>query len=453
MKLFGTNGVRGIVNESMTPEIAMKLAQSLATYMNGEGTVVVGNDTRISGRMLKSAVISGLLSSGMKVTDLGCVPTPALQNYVKKSKEASAGIIVTASHNPREYNGIKLISEDGTEFSRENESAVEDIYFKGEFLKASWENTGNYKKELNANEMYVNDIVSLVDSELIKSCNFKVAIDTGCGAGSLTLPLLLKKLGCKTISINAQPDGTFPWRNPEPVESSLTELSKIVSTSQCDLGIAHDGDADRTVFLDENGKFLDEDLMLAAVGKFILKETKGPIVTPVSSSSMMGDIAKEAGVDIYWTRVGSIDVAYKMKEVDAVYGGEGNGGLIFPKHQFCRDGGMTAAVVLDIIAKNKMKVSKFRDAVSSYVNIKIKENIVDPKKVVEKIQKEISLSDGMLDINKTDGVKITCEKGWILIRPSGTEEIVRITAEAKNKTDAEKLIEIGKNILRKAVTD
>lgn len=454
MKLFGTNGVRGIVNETMTPTMAMELALSLGTFLNGKGTVVVGNDTRISGEMLRSAVISGLLSTGLKVIDVGTVPTPALQNYVKHTKETDAGLIVTASHNPREYNGIKLISGDGIEFSREHEAEVEKIYFQKKFIKAPWSETGKYVRENNCNEMYIDKIVSLVDADRIRSCRFSVATDTGCGAGSLTLPLLLKKLGCKTISINAQPDGTFPWRNPEPTEEALKELSELVRLGKCDIGVAHDGDADRAVFTDENGLFLNEDLMLAAVGWFVLEETKGPVVTPVSSSLMIQDVAKKAGVDFYTTRVGSIDVAYKMKEINAVYGGEGNGGLIFPNHQICRDGAMSVAVVLDILARNRtegMKSSDFRKVVPSYVNIKIKEHVSQPKEVVEKLKKSLKKDNKIKDIDKTDGIKLKLENGWILIRPSGTEELIRITAEAKTQKEAEDMICYGRKILKEVI--
>lgn len=466
MALFGTNGVRGIANRELTPELGLRLSTSLGTFLNGKGTVVVGRDTRLAGEMIKSSVIAGLLSTGVKVIDVGIVPTPSLQNYVKNREDAAAGVIVTASHNPREYIGIKIIASDGTEFSRTDEKKVEEIYESGKFLSADWRETGKYETDPNCNEIYISDVLSKVDVEAIRACRFKVVTDTGCGAGSLTLPVLLQRLGCSVITINAQPDGTFPWRNPEPVEEALTEMSALIRHGGCDLGIAHDGDADRAVFMDENGDFLGEDLMLSAVGKYILAEKKGPIVTPVSSSKMFADLAEEAGVPLYWTAVGSIDVAYKMKEVGAVYGGEGNGGLIFPEHQVCRDGAMSAAKVLDILAKNKcretgapMKASDFRKAVHPYVNLKIKKHIPEPKKAVAALRDDILAGRGdvipgkeiggsVIDtIDTIDGAKIWTKTGWILIRPSGTEALVRITAEAGTEENARKLLDAGSSLL------
>ena len=196
------------------------------------------------------------------------------------------------------------------------------------------------------NEYYIRNIINSVNAETIRSRRFKVVADTGCGAGSLTLPFLLRDLGCQVLTLGAQPDGTFPWRNPEPhLKPNRTYLVKMTGA---DLGVAHDGDADRIVFIDENGQFINDEVLLAMMAKYMLGHEKGPLVTPVSSSQRMVDIAKDAGVELYWTAVGSSNVARKMMEVNAVFGGEGNGGLIFPKHQYCRDGAMACAKVLEI---------------------------------------------------------------------------------------------------------
>jgi len=227
LALFGTNGVRGIVNTEMTPDLALNLARSLATFLfekkqntDSESDpirIAIGTDTRISGMMLKNAAVSGALSSGAIVTDVGIVPTPSLQYYVKNNPEIDAGIIITASHNPREYNGIKIIAEDGTEFSRENEKRVEEILNSGKFIFADWSKTGNLHYESGCNENYLAGIIGRIDKTAVKKRKFKVATDTGCGAGSLTLPELMTRLGCKVLALGAQPDGTFPWRNPEPL--------------------------------------------------------------------------------------------------------------------------------------------------------------------------------------------------------------------------------------------
>jgi len=435
MAFFGTNGVRGIANEYITPQLAVDVAKSLGTYMGSKGTIAIGRDTRMSGEMLKSAAIAGALSAGLTVIDLGTAPVPAVQYYVRD--HADAGIMITASHNPREYNGIKLIAGDGSEFSREGENEVEKIYYSKQFASANWDRTGDLRTANDANEYYIQGVIDHVDAKNIREKRLKVVADTGCGAGSLTLPFLLQRLGCEVITINAQLDGTFPWRNPEPTPDVLTELAEIVRTTGADMGVAQDGDADRAVFVDENGDFIDEEVLLAMMAKYILSRKKGVIVTPVSSSQRMADIAKEAGVELIWTAVGSINVARKMMETDAVFGGEGNGGLIFPEYQYCRDGGMACAKLLEIIAAGTT-LSEFAKSVPIYFNSKTKTVCDDLKGTMERVT--ATVLEGNAKVDTTDGVKIWYDNGWVLIRPSGTEPIVRIFAESKTKANAEELM-------------
>ena len=442
MAFFGTNGVRGIANDYITPQLAVDVAKSLGTYMGSKGTIAIGRDTRMSGDMLKSAAIAGALSAGLTVIDLGTAPVPAVQYYVRD--HADAGIMITASHNPREYNGIKLIAGDGSEFSREGESAVEKIYYSKQFASANWDKTGDLRTSNDANEYYIQGVIDHVDAENIRDKRLKVVADTGCGAGSLTLPFMLQRLGCEVITINAQLDGTFPWRNPEPTPDVLTELAEIVRTTGADMGVAQDGDADRAVFVDENGDFIDEEVLLAMMAKYILSREKGVIVTPVSSSQRMADIAKEAGVELIWTAVGSINVARKMMETDAVFGGEGNGGLIFPAHQYCRDGGMACAKLLEIIAAGTT-LSEFSKSVPEYFNSKTKmvcENLKDTMEYVT-----AAVLEGTEKVDTTDGVKIWYDDGWVLIRPSGTEPIIRVFAESKTKAKAEELMLEGLELI------
>ena len=445
MELFGTNGVRGIANEFVTPELAVNLAKSLGTYMGSKGTVAIGCDTRISGQMLKSAAIAGALATGLSVIDVGIVPTPSIQYYVRDY--ADAGIVITASHNPREYNGIKLIAGDGSEFPRDGERDIEKIYFSGKFSTVSWEKTGNFRTDPSVNDYYIKSIIRAVDAEAIRSRKFKVVVDMGCGAGSLTLPFLLRDLGCEVLTLGAQPDGTFPWRNPEPTPEVLTELSDLVKKTGAAFGAAHDGDADRIVFMDENGVFVNEEVLLAMMAKYMLESEKGPIVTPVSSSQRMADVAKEEGVELHWTAVGSINVARKMMEVGAVFGGEGNGGLIFPKHQYCRDGAMACAKILEIMVGGK-KFSELTKSVPVYFNAKTKTPSRDVMGTMERIREETS-SLGLIT-DTIDGVKIWYDDGWVLIRPSGTEPIFRVFAEAKKQERAEELMQVGLELILKA---
>ncbi|WP_321420273.1 phosphoglucosamine mutase [uncultured Methanomethylovorans sp.] len=444
MKLFGTNGVRGIANEYMNPQMVMDVVRSLGTFMGNKGTVAIGRDTRISGDMLKSAAIAGALSSGLTVIDVGIVPTPSIQYYVRD--HADAGVVITASHNPREYNGIKLIAGDGTEMSREDEGKIESIYFSREFTPATWEYTGDFRHDVNANDVYIKGIINSINADLVRQKKFKVVADTGCGAGSVTLPFLLRRLGCEVITINAQIDGTFPSRNPEPTPDALTDLANLVIKEGAQMGVAHDGDADRAVFFDENGKFIDEEILLAMMAKYVLQQKKGKLVTPVSSSQRMLDVAKEAGVDLIWTAVGSINVARKMMEVGAVFGGEGNGGLIFPEHQYCRDGAMSCAKLLEIMAGGKT-LSEMAKSVPAYFNSKTKVECHDTKIIMEKLKAEVTT--GSMNVDTTDGVKIWYEDGWVLIRPSGTEPIIRIFAESKTNERAVQLMNNGVQLVEK----
>jgi phosphomannomutase/phosphoglucomutase len=438
MRLFGTNGVRGIVNQDLTPELALRLAMSLGTLTRG--TVAVGQDTRVSGNMFSHAAIAGLLATGCKVINLGIAPTPAVQYFVRDN--ADAGIVITASHNPREYNGLKLIAGDGTEFGSEGELAVEDVYFKGSLKLADWRETGELS-DTNVIPAYMASIMGKVNASDIKKRGFVVAVDTGSGAGSIVTPFLLSKLNCKVTTINAQIDGTFPSRNPEPTEDVLTDLGKIVISNGADLGVAHDGDADRAVFIDERGNFVNEDVLLAIIVKHVLSKKVGPVVTPVSSSQRIVDVAEAAGAHVIWTPVGSIYVARMMMQVNAVIGGEGNGGIIFPEHQYCRDGAMTVAKVLEIMTERRKKISELVKEIPKRYMDKTKVTCRDRDATMQQIRSSV---EGNIDT--TDGVKIWYDDGWLLIRPSGTEPIIRIFVEAETKRKASDLLEVGKQLTK-----
>lgn len=440
MALFGTNGVRGVANVEMTPEMAMNLAKSIGTFKTG--VVAVGRDTRQSGEMLKSAVIAGLLSTGCSVVDLGIAPTPTIQYYVKH--HADAGIVVTASHNPPEYNGIKGIAGDGTEMSREDEAVVEKIYFSGNFTRASWDKTGNLSYA-DPKPEYIDGIISKVDASAIREKAFKVVADPGCGAAVLTTPFLLRKLGCKVITLNAQVDGTFPGRNPEPTGNEINDLKAAVVAAGADLGVGHDADADRAVFVDNRGNFVNEDILLALMTKYRLERKPGTIVTPVSSSSVIADIAKQYGADVIWTKVGSIHVARKMMEVGGVFGGEGNGGLIFPEFQYCRDGGMSAASMLEMLALTGKKLTDLLAEVPSYRSVKDKIHCKDKDAVMKNIEAEVESEKA----DVTDGIKVFKPEGWVLIRQSGTEPIIRVFAESKTDEGAKKLADYGVGLVKK----
>ncbi len=435
-ELFGTNGVRGIANEELTAEMALDLGRVIGTLKPGK--IAIACDARISSAMLKSAVSAGVMSTGSDVVDVGIAPTPALQYYVKET-DCSAGVIVTASHNPREYNGIKFVQENGVEFYREMDEESERLYMSKKFRIARWNEVGQLYRD-SCIEMYVNAIVDSVDIDK----RYRVVVDCGNGAACFTTPEILRKLGCDVYSINCHPDGRFPARNPEPVEEALDLLKKAVVDFKADLGVAHDGDADRAVFVDENGNFVSEDVVLAMMAKYYVeKHGGGIVVTPISSSKCVEDAVKQAGGEVIYTPVGSPVVAKVMIEKNAVFGGEGNGGLIFPEHLVARDGGMSVAKVLQLMDETRKKLSELTAEIPKYYMVKGKVPCRDKKKLLEALKKEFP------EANHVDGARIDFEDGWLLIRPSGTEPIARIFAEGKTKERAEELYKMGNDVVKR----
>ena len=436
-RLFGTNGVRGITNESMNAELALKLGKAIGTYF--QGNIIIATDTRTSNEMLKNAVIAGLVATGCNVFDAKIAPSPTLQYYVKHS-DADAGVIITASHNPPEFNGIKVVDADGIELSRNREKEIEKIYFNERFKLAAWNELGKVY-DIDILDFYIEGVLDKVDVERIKSNDFKVVVDCGNGAACYTMPYLVGQMA-NVISLNAQPDGNFPGREPEPTEENIKDLMRTVKAVNADLGVAYDGDADRAVFVDEKGNFIHGDKSLAIMAGYMVEKQRGKVVTPVSTSSCVEEYVKARGGEVVYTKVGAPIVARKMVEVDAVFGGEENGGLMFPSHQYCRDGGMATAAMLELLAKKGRNLSELIAEVPSYHLIKTKVRCENNREVMEKLKDAIK---GKVDY--TDGIKVYTERGWVLIRPSGTEPIIRIYAEAKKREDAEKLADKYKKLV------
>lgn len=435
-EMFGTNGVRGKVNEDMDTELAMDLGKAIGTWVGKGNDVAIGTDTRISNYMLKNAVSSGLMSVGCDIIDLGEAPTPAIQYYTKQ--KADLGIAITASHNPPEFNGIKCIDEDGTELIKWMEEEIEEIYFSEDFEYVGWKEVGEMITD-DPLRLYSESIEEKIDKESISEAGLKVVLDCANGAGCYVTPYLLRKLGCDVTTLNAQPDGSFPGHNSEPTEENLQDLIELTSSDEFDLGIAHDGDADRTIFIDENGGFIHGDKILTLVAKRLVKENGGGIVvTPVSSSSSVEDVVEENGGSLIYTAVGSPIVARKMKEVDAIFGGEENGGLIFADHQYCRDAAMTAAFVIEMIVEEG-PLSELVDGLPDYSLEK--KGVHCEEELKEALLEELKEVYSEEEIDDTDGLKIYYEEGWVLIRPSGTEPKYRIYAESPDKETTERLAE------------
>lgn len=426
-RLFGTNGIRGVVNEDLTSEMALQMGKAIGHVM--KGTVAVAMDTRSSGDMIRTALSAGLMSVGVRVVVLGMVPTPALQYYVKTHDNIKGGVMITASHNPPQFNGIKCVSADGTEASREEESLIEETYTTM-IPTCKWDETGTMDNVYEAGEEYIDAVLSHVDVNLIKNAGLTACLDCANGAAFETAPMLLKKLQIKTVTINCNAQGEFPGRPSEPTEENLSDLITLTIKTGASVGIAHDGDADRCVFIADGGDFVSGDKSLALLAKLELSKRKGKVVTPVSSSSLVEEVVNDAGGILKYTAVGSPIVARKMKEYGAIFGGEENGGLIFPEMQYCRDGAMTVAKMLESIATSgplSIQVSKLPVYYTQKRKIECPDNMKHA--VINYLKKTVK--DGNLD--NTDGLKIIFEDGWVLARPSGTEPIFRIYSESKDE--------------------
>jgi phosphomannomutase/phosphoglucomutase len=440
-QLFGTNGIRGVANKDITIEFCINMGSAIATHF-GRGTLIVGCDGRTSNQMLKSAVISGIVSVGLGVLDIGLCPTPALQ-YVLPLYGVRGGVMITASHNPPEYNGIKVIDRDGVEISSEEELAIETIYFEKRQRLAEWNMIGTIQTESKACDVYKEAIKTHVTGkdEILRT-KLKVVVDPANSVGALVTPYVLRELGCSVITINGHIDGSFPGRTPEPTPKTLKDLSKVVVSVGADFGVAHDGDADRAIFVDETGAVQPGDRTFALIEKHVLSNNpKNKVVTPVASSSMIQEIAEFYNCEIVWTKVGSVDVSRAILRENAILGGEENGGVFFSEFQPVRDGAMTAALIAEIVAKSNKSLSTLLGELPQYFNVKLKTSCPNEKKaqVIETILENTREYDSIT----IDGTKILTDDGWVLIRPSGTEPIFRSFAEAKTQERAKELAEWG----------
>ncbi|MEM4727993.1 MAG: phosphoglucosamine mutase [Candidatus Bathyarchaeia archaeon] len=446
-RLFGTNGVRGVVNRELTAEMILRLA-STASSLLGKN-IALGRDGRTSGLMFEEAAISGLLSAGCTVYNMGILPTPALQFSVKHYG-LDGGLMLTASHNPPEFNGLKVIARDGVEVPRELEESIEALYFRGGPTLCRWDEVGRVQS-VNPIEDYETAMLKHVDVELIRRSRFRVAIDPGNGVSALTAPSVARKLGCAVISINAELDGRFPGRGSEPRPDNLEGLRALVEASSADLGVAFDGDGDRAIFVDERGEVHWGDRSFALVARdFVARNPGEAVATPVSSSRAVEDVVKGGGGRIIYTRVGSVVVSRTMVESGIKLGGEENGGMFYSPHLPVRDGTMAMALILDIMAREGKPLSQLFWGLPRYHQMK--ERIPCPNHLKEMVMGSIRGVVKASRIETIDGLKLWYDDGsWILIRPSGTEPILRLYAEAGDPGRVSSLIERHKRLVTEAV--
>jgi len=434
-KLFGTNGIRRVFGEDLTLEFVHDITLSIATYFKN-GPILVGYDGRDSSPIIAKIVCAALNYAGINCKNAGLVPTPALE-FATKSLGYNGAIMITASHNPPEYNGIKPAASDGVEISREDELIIEDIYFEKKWIQ----NTAGWGKSENDDSVirtYLDGIKSQIDSNRIKSKRFKVALDLGNGAQVVTAPKLCEELGCEVFLVNEKIDGTFPGRGSEPTPENLQKLSDVVKKSGVTLGVAFDGDGDRSIFCDNNGKILTGDKSALLLCKFILeKNPKSKIITCLNSGSNIESIAKDSDSQVIRTRVGSVEVSRKMIPINGLIGFEENGGFMYGPHNQVRDGAMTLALVLDLLSKSEKTLSELvGELPSSFTN---KDKIKCSKDEAQKII--LALKEENPDADTTDGIKIIFDtKNWLMVRPSGTEPIIRIYAEGDSQEKLDKIM-------------
>ena len=450
MELFGSSGVRGVANEDLTPEFLIRVATAVGTVWGAEGAAVA-RDTRTTGRTFADAAASGLASAGIDVHRLGIVPTPGVQAYA--AREGIPGLVITASHNPPQYNGMKVIGEDGIEFPVADLERIESVLRTERFARTQWNETGEQRRVEGARRAYVEELLDSVDRARIAEANLTVAIDPGHGAGSLTSPDFFRRLGCRVLTLNAQPDGTFPGRDPEPVPENLGELARLVRTSDADLGIAHDGDADRAIFFDERGEYVEGDATLAALAAAEL-DAGDTVVSAVTASRRLSEAATAANATLALTPVGSTNIVTAIRDLasegaSVPIAGEGNGGIFFPDYRLARDGAYIGARFLELVTERP--TSAVLGAFDGYHNVRRAIEYGEGgerEAIMAAIEERATRADAELDT--TDGYRLDYDDGWVLARPSGTEPLVPVYAEARERDRAEELAAGMKRALESA---
>ncbi|MFX1408537.1 MAG: phosphoglucosamine mutase [Promethearchaeota archaeon] len=446
--IFGTSGVRRIFqnySESdlmFTPQMALDVGLALGTYLNG-GRVVIGKDIRTSALPIEYALISGLVSTGCNIKTLGIVTTPTLA-FSSKSLEADASVMITASHNTPEYIGLKLWNTSGLGFTPDQEEEIERIYNEKSFNQIEWHQIGKITQINDINDIHIKTII---DNIIFDGSKLNAIVDPGNGSGCEIVPKLLSNYNINIVTINAQMDGKFPGRLSEPSKENLIQISNFLkSSSQEDIGIALDGDADRVIFLDEDGEIIDPIRLLALMAKFYIEENKESlsknnlkVVTPINSSSLIEDVLNPLGCEIIRTEVGDIKVAIALKEFGGFLGGETSGTYIWPDFHFGPDSIVTIAKVLQLIVKKRKNLKELLKEIPHYPyyadKFKLKKDIpftIDINdKIVEKMKETFDLLGKKIkSINRLDGCRFDYDDGWILIRRSGTSPYLRISGES-----------------------
>ena len=441
MEVFGSSGARGIAGTELTPGFVLQVAEAAGTVWEAD-RAAVATDTRQTGRMFADATAAGLAGVGLDVDRLGITPTPAIGRYCEQ--EAIPGVVLTASHNPPEYNGVKLIGADGIELSVDRLERIEAHALSEEFDAVPWDLVGESREVDTANETYVDALLAAVDTDRIADAELTVALDPGHGAGALVSPDFYRELGCEVVTVNAQLDGHFPGRLPEPVPENLGDLGELVRAADADVGIAHDGDADRSVFFDETGTFIDGDASLAALAERELS-AGDHTVAAVNVSQRLVDVCERVDAELELTPIGATHIITRIKELwtageSVPIAGEGNGGVFFPDHRLVRDGPYIGAKFLELIADRPASevIAPYQDYHNERINLAYGSE-AERRTMLSAAEAFVHEADA--DISTIDGYRLDYGDSWVLVRPSGTEPKVRIAAEATSPDRATELAE------------
>ena len=442
---ISVSGVRGVIGDSFTPKVATEFAEAFGAYV-GRGHVIVGRDTRPSGEMVQNAVHAGLLTVGCKPINVGILPTPSVLINVK-DKNAVGGIAITASHNPNEWNALKFINGKGIFLNKIQAEQLLDIYHQGDIEHVPFGELRKIRNVSGAFNIHLKKILDFLDVNLIRNAKIKVAFDCVNGAASSFTKLLLDELGCQCFPLNDAPNGLFPHK-PEPTPENISQLCEHVKKNSADIGFAQDPDADRLAIVNEKGEPIGEDYTLVLATKHLLEKSgkKETIVANVSITKAFDDIAKQFDATLIHTPIGEINVTEKIIANNAIIGGEGNGGVIVPAVHPCRDSFIGIGIILEMLAKNKTSVCGLMENLPRYTVIKKKFDMSasNANKLVRKLKKINWGSD--VSLTEIDGVRIDWKNKWALVRPSNTEPVVRIMAEAENQKSVNELVEHLKSI-------
>lgn len=443
--IVSASGIRGIVGEGLTPEVGARYGAAFGSYVRetaGPGArprVLVGRDSRTSGPLLLDAVTAGLRAVGIDVSDMAVVSTPTGLLAVEEDADAAGGLLVTASHNPAEWNGLKLVAAEGRFLSPDAGRRVE-VLFRAGVRYAAWDEVGMRTELLGANDRHLERILSLpiLDVAAIRARGFRIALDCVRGAGGLIVPALLERLGCEVVGIDLEPDGRFP-RKPEPVPENLGALCRAVVAEKADMGFAVDPDVDRLALVDESGTPAGEDRTLALVTELVASVEPGPVVTNLSSSRSIEDAATRAGVPFHRAPVGEANVVARMLEVGASIGGEGNGGVIYPGLHMTRDAPLAAALILQFVTRAAAPLGAILRGRPGYRIVKRKLDR-GGLAIPEALQRVAGAAPEEAEHDRQDGLRLDWPDGaWVHVRPSGTEPILRIVAEAPQAERATEL--------------